>query len=429
MEMPKAIPKINMGNSKDNELTTKIKNVLRSSGKTLWSYSRLSKFHSCKYEYYLSYVAKNRNGRNNVYAVLGDIVHQCLEGFIKGEYNREDMLKKFDTIYNSTKIPTLNQTNLLQFPSEKIEKNYIECIQIFLKYYTPAKADKFMLEEFLWHLFGNDKIAVQGYADCILCYQKENYVIIDDFKTSTKFKADDLLEKGRQLAMYAYMYTKRTGIPVKMVRWLMLKYWEVSFPTVIKQLKDKTAKELKDFLAENGITEKLKKDDMISKCLHLDLSKFINLNEVNKIVYQKNELFEKIQKEFVKILKAYGVQEDIIQRNLDIIKNTNSICDLDSDIKEILNKFNFNVNDWYCEYHLTDEIYDEMENYIISTVKEIENVPICDETNVDFYYPKIGDLNSSNNLFYCANLCSFAKDKYGNILCKHYKRYMEDNGF
>lgn len=245
MEMPKAINiQAPMGNSKDNDLSKQVKNIIQGFGKTLWSYSRLSKFHSCKYEYYLQYIAKNRNGRNNVYAVLGDIVHQCLEGFIKGEYNREQMLQKFETIYSSTKIPTLNQTVLLQFPSEKIEKTYIECIRIFLKNYIPAKADKILLEEFLWHLFGgNQKIAVQGYADCILCFNEDNTVIIDDFKTSTKFNKDDLLEKGRQLVMYAYMYQKRTGIPVKMVRWLMLKYWEVSFPTVLKQLKDKSVKE------------------------------------------------------------------------------------------------------------------------------------------------------------------------------------------
>ena len=377
MEMPKAINiQAPIGNSKDNDLSKQVKNIVQSSGKTLWSYSRLSKFHSCKYEYYLQYIAKNRNGRNNVYAVLGDIVHQCLEGFIKGEYNREQMLQKFETIYSSTKIPTLNQTVLLQFPSEKIEKTYIECIRIFLKNYIPAKADKILLEEFLWHLFGgNQKIAVQGYADCILCFNEDNTVIIDDFKTSTKFNKDDLLEKGRQLVMYAYMYQKRTGIPVKMVRWLMLKYWEVSFPTVLKQLKDKSIKELKEFLLNNNINEKLKKEEMINKCLHLDLNGFINIHDVNKIVYQKNELSLKVSKEFVKLLEAYGVDKDIINRNLSILQTENSFMMLEPTVQEILNKFNFNAEDWYYEYHLTDDIYDEMENYIINTVNEIENTP------------------------------------------------------
>ena len=341
MEMPKAINiQAPIGNSKDNDLSKQVKNIVQSSGKTLWSYSRLSKFHSCKYEYYLQYIAKNRNGRNNVYAVLGDIVHQCLEGFIKGEYNREQMLQKFETIYSSTKIPTLNQTVLLQFPSEKIEKTYIECIRIFLKNYIPAKADKILLEEFLWHLFGgNQKIAVQGYADCILCFNEDNTVIIDDFKTSTKFNKDDLLEKGRQLVMYAYMYQKRTGISVKMVRWLMLKYWEVSFPTVLKQLKDKSVKELKEFLSNNNINEKLKKEEMINKCLHLDLSEFINIHDVNKIVYQKNELSLKVSKEFVKLLEAYGIDKDTINRNLSILQNENSFMMLEPVVQEILNKF------------------------------------------------------------------------------------------
>lgn len=426
MEMPKAVnintPK---GNEKDNDLSKKIKKLIQDSGRTLWSYSRLSKFHACKYEYYLQYVAKNRNGRNNIYAVLGDIVHQCLEGFIKGEYDRQQMLDKFETIYSSTKIPTLNQTVTLQFPSEKIEKTYIECIRIFLRNYTPAKADKILIEEFLWHLFGGDKkIAVQGYADCILCYNNDNSVIIDDFKTSSKFGKDDLLEKGRQLVMYAYMYQKRTGIPVKKVRWVMVKYNEVSFSTVLKQLKEKTAKELKDFLASKDINEKLKKDEMIRKCLHLDLSGFIDINEVKKVVYQRNELAEKTSSDILKLLEAYGLENDVINRNMLILQTENSFNGLEPQVKEILDKFNFKAEDWYCEYNLTDEIYNEMENYIVSTVNEIERTPECKtESEIDFYYPK-----SDDNTFYCANLCSFAKDKNGNVLCKHYQKYLEKNG-
>ncbi|MGL5189866.1 MAG: PD-(D/E)XK nuclease family protein, partial [Cetobacterium sp.] len=126
MQLPKIdLTKINNDNGKDNELTKSIKDAIKNSGRRLWSYSRLSKYHNCKYEYYLGYILRPKNPRDNVYSTLGGIVHECLEGFIKKEYSREQMIQKFELIYSDCKIPKIDNTVILKFPSEKIEKNYI----------------------------------------------------------------------------------------------------------------------------------------------------------------------------------------------------------------------------------------------------------------------------------------------------------------
>lgn len=448
IEIPKVeLPKIevvkppeNGGNSKDNALTKSIKKVIRDSGKTLWSYSRLSTFHNCKYEYYLGYVeewidekGRKRNGKrgnDNVYSVLGEIVHLCLEGFLKGEYTREQMIQKFELIYADTKVPKMGKTMVLNFPSEKIEKNYIECVRIFLKNYIPPKADVTRLEDFLWELFNNGKVAMQGYADCILGYTDENgnpYAIIDDFKTSSKFKQEDMLDKGRQLVMYAYMYTKRTGIPVKTVRWNMIKYCKVNFPTVLADLKKKSATELKEFLASKGVTEKLKKDEAISEALKHDLKGFVDYRE-DSYIYQKNELYTKTHKELDKLFKALGYDDEFINRNLSILERENSFNQLEDEFKQVLDKFKFTSEDWYNEYHITQEIIDEMENWIISTTTTLDKIPKqLNENEIDFYYPPV-ESDISKNPFYCVNLCGHAKEINGSeCKCKHYKKYIENN--
>lgn len=420
--------------SKDTPETLAIKKILRKNGYDIKSYSELSTFHNCKYEYYLSYIQEwidedgklrhGKKGKDNVYSRLGSIVHDALEDYIKGKCTRQEMIDKFEFIYQDSKIPKIGATSILQFPSEKIEKNYIECIRIFLQNYEKPKADKILLETFLFDIFGKT-LVLQGYADLILGYKSEdgNYVIIDDFKTSTKFKSGELLEKGRQLVMYAYMYTKRTGIPVKMVRWNMLKYYEVSCPNILPQLKKKSVKELKEFLEQNGITEKLKKDEMIDKALIFDLRGFIEPS--GTIIYQKNELALKIAPKITELLERYGISKDIIDKNISILNQTCSLNYLDDNIKDILNKFDIYAKDYFLEYHLSDDIYDEMENYTITTYNEIKKLPKkINDNEIDFYYPPIG--NIKDDPFYCHNLCGHARDDNGNIICKHYKKYVDD---
>lgn len=435
LELPKVEIKPTNGNSKDSELTKQIKNTIKDSGMTLWSYSRLSTFHNCKYEYYLGYVQKwidekgrtryGKRGKENVYSLLGGIIHECLEGFIKGEYNRQDMIKKFELIYADSKVPKSDRIALLVFPSEKVEKNYIECIRIFLQNYEIPYADVLRTEDFLWNLFNNNKIAVQGYADCVLGFKDESgnkYAIIDDFKTSTKWQKNDILDKGRQLVMYAYMYTKRTGIPVNKVRWNMVKYYEVNFPVVIKLLKEKTAVELREFMLQNGVTKKLKKDEMIIEALKFDLKDFINTYD-DSIVYLRNELYIKTHKEIRTLLTYCGIEEDIINDNLSRLEQFNTFNYFDQNIKDILNKFNFTAKDWYYEYDLTQEIFDEMENWIISTVNELERIPKeLNESELNFFYPSF---DVDKRPYYCTFLCGYAKDSEGNPSCKHYKKYLE----
>lgn len=78
----------------------------------LYSYSKISSFHNCSWSWYLRYV-KGIEGKDNVYGLLGNVIHDCYEEITKGEliwncdysfddygYDGEGYLKKIYKINN-----------------------------------------------------------------------------------------------------------------------------------------------------------------------------------------------------------------------------------------------------------------------------------------------------------------------------------------
>ena len=434
-EMPKveikevAMPtqKIQVKESDDkNDIFSKaIKKMLRKNGMDIWSYSRLSTWKQCKYEYFLNYIkyagVYPRIARDNVYGVLGGIVHSCLESYFKGECKKEDMLSRFELIYNDTKIPKQGQTSILQFPSENVEKNYIECLRLFFRDYELPKAPITRNEDFVWELFNNNTIAMQGFIDLVLGYVNEDgskYAVIQDFKTSTKFSPSDMLEKGRQLVVYAHMYTERTGIPVTRVEWNMLKYCEMTLPTTLSSLKAMKASELQKICNCRG-----KKNELVKIALKANLYEL----EPKTIVYQRNEIGLKMEKIITRYLIECDIPQDRITKNIILLKEHQHIKYMEKDILELLYKLGFKQNDYICKYPLTEEIYDDMENFIIQTVKEIESLPKIDkdETDLVLINQHFPHTNINQDAFYCSNLCGYAKDKNGVPICQFYQNYLK----
>ena len=55
----------------------------------IWSFSKLSSYHNCKYAWYLTYV-EHIKGEDNIYGVLGNSTHDCLELMCKDEMTIEE---------------------------------------------------------------------------------------------------------------------------------------------------------------------------------------------------------------------------------------------------------------------------------------------------------------------------------------------------
>ncbi|MGL5051809.1 MAG: PD-(D/E)XK nuclease family protein [Fusobacteriaceae bacterium] len=423
------IEKVVEKKSKDCKIATEIKELVRNSGRTLYSYSRLSTFNQCQRAYYYGYVQKDENGKrvkgkNNVYALLGGLVHECLEDFMEDKVNNAEMLDIFNARYQDLKIPKGDSKVLMCFPSDSIENRYVECIRLFLKNYKKPECNVFIAEQFLFSFFNEKKIFVQGYSDCILGFVDENgqrTAIIDDYKTSTKWSKGDVLDKGRQLAMYAHMYTGITKIPIDKVRWNMIKYAEVTFPVAKTKLYALKLPELKEMAEKVGCACDGTKAILIERLLQYDLSDLIQIS--NNVVYERNVIPTKIAKAVSDLLKNVYL-EGKINHNLELMYSTNDYESMELDVKDYLSSVGFKVEDWYLEYVLSQDIFDEMENYVVSTVNKIESLPeIVSDHSLDKHYPTC---EIKDNVFYCTWLCSYKEDVYGKPICKKYQDYLNN---
>ena len=105
----------------------------------VYSFSKLSTYHHCKYAYYLQYV-KHIRGRQNVYGATGESAHNAAQDLVKGKINNIQAHDRF--------LQELDETlNILglNFPTEKSAKNYKECVGDFILRYKPKhqKYDRF----------------------------------------------------------------------------------------------------------------------------------------------------------------------------------------------------------------------------------------------------------------------------------------------
>lgn len=319
---------------------------LKKQGAKIFSFSRLGTFDNCEYEYYNTYVKKDR-GIDNVYTLTGSLLHDNIESIYKGESD----IEKFRSNFNE-KLVELDMLGV-KFPSDKIGDSWKADIGHFLNNFN--KIDKKMLLEkhILFEIIPG--IWITGYVDAILPSDKgKPYVHVYDWKSSSKFTGKKLTEAGRQLLTYKVGIEQITGMKVEKVMWFMLKYLYVCHTQKNGKVKQK--------MASRGKWVK-----EIKKQLETDMHK-LNIDE-----FELEMLLDKA----------------IEDNNLDCLP------------KEIQEKYW--LEDCIVEYDVTDEKIEELKNYVKDTVVAIESK---DQNNPDEWKPvEI----SKHNSFYCSILCSHRK--------------------
>jgi ATP-dependent helicase/DNAse subunit B len=161
-------------------------------GKTIYSFSRLQSYHNCEYGFFLNYKL-HKDGVQNMYSLLGGVVHENMEKLVYNQMTNEEALKIFrEKLFEYTEI--LNY----KFPSPKIQQNFVECVENYIKLYSPIPHKEFYSElEFYTDING---IPLHGFIDGVV-FKENDKVVVIDYKTSTKFTKKDLQEKGLQLAL------------------------------------------------------------------------------------------------------------------------------------------------------------------------------------------------------------------------------------
>ena len=284
---------------------------LRDKGIHIYSISRLNTIHQCEYQAYLNYILGEKQ-KPNIWACAGGIIHDRLEDIVHGRGSNKELRQAIDEELENFSLLDID------FPVDKngnptIRNNWIANMSRF--------ADEFKLEDGNYEteqlvIFPvNEQAVMQGYID-VIKHNDDDSVDILDWKTSSQFTGDHLIEAGRQLCLYA-MALEIEGIKVNAVKWVMLKYYEASW------------------VQKNGKTK-------------TKVGEWRNLAKDLESVVEKKLIDE-------------GRDEFDIALMLDEMKKNNTVPDF------------ITVKPYVREYELTDEVRQETLDYINNTIQSYED--------------------------------------------------------
>ena len=274
----------------------------------IWSYSRLSSYLGCPHSYYLGYVQKIK-GKDNIYSSIGGLVHEVMEDLQDNKLSKEEAKVKF---LNGVKDINFNG---LDFNTETEKDGYVKSIIDFINKYERIECKSYQIEKKEFLEIDSNNILIM-FIDLIFNVSEDS-IEIHDYKTSSKFKKEDLAKYGRQLVLYAYtILNNNKNIKDVKIAWQMLKYYFVDY---------------------NGKQYQVKRNNLIG------------------------ELKAKITKE----LKKLGFDELTIESKLSSSVISNSIPE------EVKDKFVLTPCVLYYEYN--KETISDMIDFVITTIHTIEN--------------------------------------------------------
>ena len=285
----------------------------------MYSISRINTYNGCQYEYFNTYVKRNR-GEQNVYSEIGTFVHEYLESAYRGEIeDTSDFKRKLNT-----KLFKL-EMNDMYFPNETIENSFRKDMEHFCDNFKKLDGN-FELEKMYIAQFG--EYYMYGYIDVIREHGDEQVDVID-FKTSSKFSGDKLKDAGRQLIVYK-LGLEQKGMKIDKVMWNMLKYCYVCW----KQ--------------KNG--------------------------KIKQKMVNRGKLIKEMRKNFEKTMLSSGIDEITVMMTLDEAESKN-----DFDLLPQVVKDEYWIDDCLLEYEVTDDRVEEVQKYITETIKSIEEMDFDDD--------------------------------------------------
>lgn len=344
--------------------------ALFDAGKNVYSISKCNTIEECLYEAFNTYI-QHKKGTNGIYSILGTRIHDKLEEIINGKATADELP---DTL--NEELLDLDMLNI-QFPkdfkgNDSIRNNWIADMKHFCSTFQPPKGT-FKTEELVLYPLSEDRY-VQGYIDLIR-ENSDGTISIFDWKTSTDFKAAELLHHGRQLVFYA-LAKEAEGYTVRDVSWIMLKYCEVKF---------------------------LGKKRSNSK----------NKTEMVKVL-NRGKLISELKHHIESDLEEFGYDEIDIEIILKNALANNSLEVLPEEIQK-----RYVVKPYVRRYEITDELKTETVEYLNRMATIFESLDQNDEKQwPPREFTKInGNGREVEDTFFCNNLCNFRNT------CVHLKRF------
>ena len=187
----------------------------------LYSWSKYNCYASDPYTYYLKYIKKIPEDRNDsIYGISGGYAHTILEKLYGNEIKYEDMINEYENALLDFYMSNLKYDRFNEEKNLLIAQKYEYCLKHFFKNHQQIK-NKVLLEQFVLIWIG--KFLFQGYIDFL--HKEDDCYIITDWKTSSIYEGDKILKECGQLLLYAESLLQK-GIPIEniKIRWAFLKY-------------------------------------------------------------------------------------------------------------------------------------------------------------------------------------------------------------
>lgn len=340
----------------------------------LWSWSRFNSYHNSPYEYYLKYIKKVSEDRQDcIYTVTGGMAHEIMENLYLKKIEYKDMDGEFEDAWMTAGIAELKFDRNDSEKNRKIADKYYRNLKHFFNNHQviPYKVE---IERFISVLIGRN--VFQGYID--VCFKDNDGCFhILDWKTSSIYKGEKALNECGQLVVYA-IGLHQLGIPYEKIKicWNFLKYVKI------------------DCEQANGNWTTRE----IDRC----------------------EIGNKLQTSVKMWLKKLGYENELVEY-LDMLAQTNDIKCLPKDVQA---KYKFHdcivyvdltqdlIDRWVADITNTiDEIIEKEEKYKIEDLQGADNVE-------DIFFDTPEQVGKQS--YYFSTLCAYSPN-----LHKPYKQYLD----
>lgn len=380
----------------------------------IWSFSKMSTFEQCTWLYKLKYIDRMKGKQDSCYTYWGTIAHDIRQGFYDGVYkSNAEMLAKLEE--EIAKYLTEDKKSL-RFPNKSEHIGYFDNLRHYFANCThltvPVENEKVVISVLKGE---HDKYVFQGYIDSF--YHEDGKNVILDYKTSSinGFSGEKLMDKSKQLMVYAYGLWKQQGIPIETIvlRFDMMKYCKVSYPL------------------KNGSIK-------VTKCDRRGWVANIS-NQIRKDIEDIPKAIEKLEKDIAKLMKKRGakcrteqeiididVEISVIESEIEDFKlNVYDIFELNEMVSKAIDENNLNslpkfiqdkykVEDCLIDVELNEDIIEGYMNEMIETLVNVIQAE-KEEPVESFNRSRIVDSES----YFCNNLCDMRDN------CKFYQEYRE----
>lgn len=189
----------------------------------LISYSNLSSYEQCPYQWYLNYL-ECRDGESNFYADNGSIVHEILEQIANGVISIDDAAMEY--------LNRSDELSYFRINQDTKDKVIGSCIDFFTEYDFNLFNDYEIVGTEMEVFFEIGGYKFRGFIDLLLKDNNGNYLIFDYKSSAYPLRKDGQIKKAsektvegyvKQAYLYALGIKSRFSVYPSSLNWLFFK--------------------------------------------------------------------------------------------------------------------------------------------------------------------------------------------------------------